>query len=136
MRTFLTVLLTLLGFVGLLTPAAAHHGFETEYDNDKVITATGVVSKVEWTNPHMHVYVVVTEAGGKLSTYNLELTSPNAIQRLGWNKNDLLAGEKVTFKAHAGKVVESRAALDSLVKASAPKQEISKGQRPEDVGSN
>jgi hypothetical protein len=60
------------------------------------------------------------DAAGKLTTYNLELTSPNAIQRLGWNKNDLVAGEKVTFKAHAGKVVESRAALDSLVKANAP----------------
>jgi hypothetical protein len=122
MRTHLTVMLTVLGFVGLIAPAAAHHGFETEYDNDKVISASGVVSKIEWTNPHMHVYV--------------ELTSPNAIQRLGWNKNDLVAGEKVSFKAHAGKVVESRAALDSLVKANAPKQEIFKGQRPEDLGSN
>jgi len=136
MRMHLTVLLTVLGFVGLIAPAAAHHGFETEYDNDKVISATGVVSKIEWTNPHMHVYVDVTDAAGKVTTYNLELTSPNAIQRLGWNKNDLVAGEKVSFKAHAGKVVESRAALDSLVKASAPKQEIFKGQRPEDLGSN
>jgi len=136
MRTQLTVLLTVLGFVGLIAPAGAHHGFETEYDNDKVITASGVVSKVEWTNPHMHVYVDVPDSAGKVTTYNLELTSPNAIQRLGWNKNDLVAGEKVTFKAHAGKVVESRAALDSLVKANSPKQEIFKGQRPEDLGSN
>src|SRR5262247_2543290 len=125
-----------LGLFCLTLPVAAHHGFDTEYDSTKVITATGVVSKVEWTNPHMHVYVDVTDAAGKVTTYNLELTSPNAIQRLGWNKNDLVAGEKVTFKAHAGKVVESRAALDSLVKANAPKQEIFKGQRPEDLGSN
>jgi hypothetical protein len=117
-------------------PVLAHHGFETEYDNNKTITATGVVSKIEWTNPHMHLYVDVTDAGGKVTTYNLELTSPNAIQRQGWNKNDLVPGEKVTFKAHAGKVVEERAALDSLVKTGAPKQEIFKGQRPEDLGSN
>src|SRR4030095_13598582 len=130
MRTQLTVLLTVLGFVGLIAPAAAHHGFETDNDNDKVITATGVVSKVEWTNPHMHVYVDVTDANGKVTTYNLELTSPNAIQRLGGNKKDLVRGEKVTFSAHAGKVVESRAALDSLVKVDAPKQEIFKGPKP------
>ena len=55
MRTQLTVLLTVLGFVGLIAPAAAHHGFETEYDNDKVITASGVVSKIEWTNQQFHV---------------------------------------------------------------------------------
>ena len=136
MRTNLGVLLAGLGLVCLTVPVAAHHGFDTEYDKDKVITATGVVSKVEWTNPHMHVYIDVTDAGGKVTTYNLELTSPNAIQRQGWNKNDLVPGEKVTFKAHAGKVVEERAALDSLVKTSIPKQEIFKGQRPEDLGSN
>jgi uncharacterized membrane-anchored protein len=129
-------ILLAVGVMSLTVPAWAHHGFETEYDNNKVIDATGVVSKVEWTNPHMHLYVDVTDKAGKVTTYNLELTSPNAIQRLGWNKNDLVAGEKVTFKAHAGKVVEERAALDSLVKVSAPNQEIFKGQRPENLGSN
>jgi hypothetical protein len=128
MRMNLGVLLAGVGLSCLTVPVVAHHGFDTEYDKDKVITGTGVVSKVEWTNPHMHVYVDVTDASGKVTTYNLELTSPNAIQRLGWNKTDLLAGEKVTFAGRAGRVVESRGALDSLVKVSAPKQEIFKGE--------
>jgi len=136
MRNNLGILLAGVGIVCLSAPVRAHHGFETEYDSNKIITATGTVSKIEWTNPHMHLYVDVTDAAGKVTTYNLELTSPNAIQRQGWNKNDLVAGEKVTFKAHAGKVVEERAALDSLVKVSAPKQEIFKGQRPDGLGSN
>jgi len=135
MRMNLGALIAGLGLFCLTLPVSAHHGFDTEYDKDKVIRGTGVVSKVEWTNPHMHVYVDVTDASGKVTTYNLELTSPNAIQRLGWNKNDLLAGEKVTFIGRAGKVVESRGALDSLVKVSAPKQEIFRGERPEDLGS-
>jgi hypothetical protein len=130
------ILLAGLGIMFLTLPAWAHHGFETEYDTNKVIEATGVVSKIEWTNPHMHLYVDVTDTRGKMTTYNLELTSPTAIPRVGWNKHDLVAGERVTFKAHAGKVVEERAALDSLVKASAPNQEIFKGQRPENLGSN
>ena len=66
MRTHPTVLLTVVGFVGLVASAAAHHGFDTEYDNDKVVTASGVVAKIEWTNPHMHVYVDVTDAGRKV----------------------------------------------------------------------
>ena len=136
MRTNLGVLLAGLGLFCLTVPVAAHHGFDTEYDKDKVVTATGVVSKVEWLNPHMRVYVDVTDGTGKMTTYNLELTSPNAIQRLGWNKNDLLAGEKVTFTAHAGKVVESRGALDSLVRVSAPNQQIFRGQKPGASGSN
>ena len=133
MRTHIGILLAGIGLVCLTAPAAAHHGFDTEYDNNKLITGTGVVSKVEWTNPHMRVYVDVTDANGKVTTYNLELTSPNAIQRLGWSKTDLLPGEKVTFKGHAGKVIESRGALDSLVKVAAPKQEIFKGERPDDL---
>lgn len=136
MRRTLGIIVAGLGLFCLTVPLAAHHGFDTEYDSNKKISGTGVVSKVEWTNPHMHVYIDVTDASGKVTTYNLELTSPNAIQRLGWNKNDLLAGEKVTFAGHAGRVVESRGALDSLVKVSAPKQEIFKGQRPAESGSN
>ena len=135
MRTKFGIIVAGLGLFCLTVPVAAHHGFDTEYDSAKVIKGTGVVSKVEWTNPHMHVYIDVTDASGKVINYNLELTSPNAIQRLGWNKNDLLAGDKVTFAGHAGRVVESRGALDSLVKVSAPKQEIFKGERPEDLGS-
>jgi hypothetical protein len=131
MRTTCGIILAAVGVACLTVPVVAHHGFDTEYDSTKILTATGVVSKVEWTNPHMHVYVDVMDASGKVTTYNLELTSPNAVQRQGWNKNDLLAGEKVTFKAHAGKVEQSRAALDSLVKVSAPTQEIFKGQRPD-----
>ena len=140
MKRILLTPSTLLGASAVLVclggPVFAHHGFETEYDSNKVIEATGVVSKIEWTNPHMHLYVDVADKAGKVTTYNLELTSPNAVQRQGWTKNDLIPGEKVAFKAHAGKVVEERAALDSLVKVGAPNQEIFKGQRPDDLGSN
>ena len=135
MRTNLGVLLAGLGFLTLTVPVDAHHGFDTEYDRNKVITATGVVSKIEWTNPHMHLYVDVTDASGKVTTYNLELGSLNQIQRQGWGKRDLVPGEKVNFTAHAGRVVESRAALDALYKVSAPKQEIFKGERPADLAS-
>jgi hypothetical protein len=125
----------LIAGVGLLltVPLAAHHGFDTEYDKNKTIKGTGVVQKVEWTNPHMHVYIDVTDANGKVTTYNLELTSPNSLQRQGWSRSDLLPGEKVTFVGHAGIVVESRGALDSLVKVSAPNQQIFRGQRPDDL---
>lgn len=136
MRTSLGALLVCVGLACHTAPVLAHHGFDTEYDSTKILKATGVVAKVEWTNPHMHVYVDVTDAAGKVTTYNLELTSPNAIQRLGWNKNDLVPGEKVTFAAHAGKVVEERAALDSLVKVDAPTQEIFRGPKPAAPGSN
>ena len=73
--------------------------------------ASGVVSKVEWTNPHMRVYIDVTDKAGKVTTYNMEMTSPNTIRRRGWTMNTLLPGEKVVFEGYLGRVVESRGAL-------------------------
>jgi hypothetical protein len=120
MRTKLGILAAGFGAVCLVAPVLAHHGFDTEYDADKKITLTGVVSKVEWTNPHMHVYIDVTDAGGKVTTYNMELTSPNTVQRAGWGKNSLLPGEKVVFEGFAGKVVASRGSLAKIAKVETP----------------
>src|SRR5258706_15873870 len=100
MRTTCGLIVTALAVAYVTVPVVAHHGFDTEYDSAKTITGTGVVSKVERTNPHMHVYVDVTDAGGKVKTYNLELTSPNAIQRQGGNKNDPHAGQRGRLKGN------------------------------------
>ena len=118
MRTKLGVLVAGLGFFCLAGPAVAHHGFDTEYDAAKKFTFTGVVTKVEWLNPHMRVYVDVTDATGKVTTWNMEMTSPNTVRRQGWGLNDLLPGEKVTFTAYGGKIVETRGSLLSIKKLS------------------
>ena len=101
-------------------PLVAHHGFDTEYDKDKPVRSTGVVSRVEWTNPHMRVYIDVTDQSGKVTTYNMEMTSPNTIRRRGWTTATLLPGEKVLFEGYLGRVDESRGALQTIAKTSAP----------------
>ncbi len=118
MRMTLGVLVAGLGLFSLAVPAVAHHGFDTEYDATKKVTLTGVVSKVEWLNPHMRVYVDVTDASGKVATWNLEMTSPNTVRRQGWGTNSLLPGDKVTFTGFEGKVVETRGSLFSIKKLS------------------
>jgi hypothetical protein len=108
------------GFALCLTmPAVAHHGFDTEYDAKKKVKLKGVVTQVAWTNPHMRVYIDVTE-GGKVTTWNMELTSPNSVQRQGWGRNSLLPGDKVVFEGYGGKVVESRGSLARISKLDAP----------------
>jgi len=84
----------------------------------KKFTLSGVVQKVEWQNPHMRVYVDVTDASGKVTTWNMEMTSPNTVRRQGWGPKDLVAGEKVTFTTYGGKVIETRGSLVSIKKAS------------------
>ena len=116
----LGVLVAGLGLFCLAGPVVAHHGFDTEYDVKKKVSLTGVVTKVEWTNPHMRVYIDVTDASGKVANWNLEMTSPNTVQRQGWGKNSLLPGEKVIFEGYGGKVVETRGSLARIAKVATP----------------
>jgi hypothetical protein len=114
-----------LGLIACLAvPVYAHHSFSTEYDGTKKVKLTGVVTNVAWTNPHMRVYVDVTDASGKVTNWNLELTSPNSVRRQGWGKNDLKIGDKVTFEGYAGKVVESRGSLLSIAKVDSPDRKL------------
>jgi hypothetical protein len=116
MRSKLGVLVTGVGLFCLTVPVIAHHGFDTEYDANKKVKLTGVVTMVAWTNPHMRVYIDVTGSDGKVTNWNMELTSPNTIRRQGWGPNDLKAGDKVIFEGFGGKVVESRGSLQTIMK--------------------
>src|SRR5215475_13605056 len=131
MRTKLGILTAALSFFGFVVPAFAHHGFDTEYDVNKKFKLTGVVTKVEWLNPHMRVYIDVTDAKGTVTNWNLELTSPNTVRRQGWGPKDLLAGEKVVFEVYGGKVIESRGALARIAKADSPDKPLFVAGRPE-----
>ena len=117
MRKF-GILVAALAVLRLTAPVFAHHGFDTEYDAKKHVKLTGVVTMVSWTNPHMRVYIDVTGADGKVTNWNMELTSPNTIRRQGWGPDDLKAGDKVIFEGFGGKVVESRGSLQTIMKVS------------------
>ena len=118
MRRKLGVLVVAVSLVSVTMPIVAHHGFDTEYDANKKVKLTGVVTEVAWTNPHMRVYIDVTGPDGKVTNWNMELTSPNTIRRQGWGPSDLKAGDKVIFEGFGGKVVESRGSLQTIMKAS------------------
>ena len=81
-------------------PALAHHSFSAEYDVNKVKTLKGVITKVEWTNPHVRFYVDVKDEKGAITSWDLELQSLNTLTRAGWNKYDLKVGETVTVTAY------------------------------------
>ena len=133
MRVKLGTLVAGVGFFYAAVPVAAHHSFATEYDATKRVSLTGVVTEVQWTNPHMHVHVDVTDADGTVTNWNLELTSPNTVRRQGWGRNSLLPGDEVLFEAYMGKVVETRGALARIAKAEAPDQPLFVGGGPQGV---
>ena len=80
-------------------PVFAHHSFAAEFDQNKSVTLVGVVTKVEWMNPHTHFYVDVKTENGSVVNWDLETTSPNALSRQGWTRNSLKVGDTITVHA-------------------------------------
>src|ERR1041385_7560532 len=92
----------LIGIAGLLISMSqmfAHHAFSAEYDGSKTIVLKGVVTKLEWTNPHVRFYVDVKDDKGAVTNWDLELQSVNTLTRAGWNRNSLKVGDTVTVTA-------------------------------------
>jgi hypothetical protein len=117
MNVTLTVLITVLGVAAASAPVLGHHSFAVEYDPKKPVEGSGVISKVEWTNPHMRVYVDVTDPTGTVTTWNLELGGVNSVLRRGWKPADLMVGSKITFRGYGGRKILTRAAADVLTLA-------------------
>ena len=117
MRAKVAALIAGLGVIAVTAPLGAHHSFAVEYDPKKPVEGTGVISKVEWTNPHMRVYVDVTESNGTVTTWNLELGAVNSVLRRGWKPADLKTGAKISFKGYGGRKILTRAAADALTLA-------------------
>ncbi len=92
----LVVCLALLLFM-TARAALAHHSFAAEFDADKPLKLTGVVTKVEWQNPHTFFYIDVTDtATSKVTNWALEMGSPNGLMNQGWTRNTLKVGDIVT----------------------------------------
>lgn len=79
----------------------AHHSFDAEYDSNKPVTLTGVVTKLDWINPHAYVYLAVRDAGGAVRNYKVEMGPPYALVRGGWKRDTVKAGDTVTITGAA-----------------------------------
>src|SRR5262245_33551178 len=69
------------------SPVSAHHSFGVYVAADKPVKLTGVVTKVDWRNPHTHLYVDVKDDSGKVVNWTLEGYPPNVLSRTGWKKD-------------------------------------------------
>ena len=84
-------------------PVFAHHSGAAEFDANKKIELDGVITKVEWTNPHARFYVDVKDASGNVTNWNFELGSPNVLVRQGWRRTALKEGDQVTVEGYMAK---------------------------------
>ncbi len=84
MRVKLIFPIIAMALVAFSAPLFAHHSFSAQYDASKPITLKGVVTRFEWTNPHARFFIDVTDDKGNVTSWNLELGSPNILARAGW----------------------------------------------------
>jgi hypothetical protein len=92
-RFFLSMAIITLLASGL--PVFAHHAFSNEFDESKPITLEGVVTRIDWENPHVHYYVDVTQPDGTVVNWACETGGPNRLARRGWTHDTLKPGDKV-----------------------------------------
>ena len=91
--------LTLLLLMG--TPARAHHSFDAEYDSKKIANFTGVVTKLDWQNPHAYLFVNCKDESGAMKPLRFELGPPYALLRGGWTKETVKIGDTVSIEGGA-----------------------------------
>lgn len=105
----------------LAMQASAHHSFAAEFDADKPVELTGIVTKIEWMNPHTFFYVDVESEDGEYQNWAIELGSPNGLMRRGWTRNSMKVGDEVN--------VAGSQARDGSYKANARTVVLSDGRR-------
>jgi uncharacterized protein DUF6152 len=92
-----TALTSVLTVLMLCPPLHAHHSFGAEYDANQPVTITGVVTRIEWTNPHSFLFIDVFDSSGNKTNWKMEGYPPNVLSRTGWKRNvTLKVGDKVT----------------------------------------
>ena len=121
MRFRFAVLLAGTALAAAVAPASAHHSFAAEFDSARPVTLKGTVSRIEWTNPHSHVFIDVKDDKGGTTTWKFELASPKVLATLGWRPTLLHVGDEVT--------VEGAMAKDGSSSGNAREVTFANGQR-------
>jgi len=101
MKTRLLAATIVLSLGGL--PVFAHHSFAAEFDVKQPVTLKGTVTKVEWTNPHVWIYMDVANESGAAEHWQCENGAPNALARMGWTRNSLKVGDQITIEGFRAK---------------------------------
>jgi len=94
-----------LALVGMLplTPLLAHHSFSAEFDGSKPVQLKGVVTKLDWANPHVYFYIDVKDDKGNTVNWGCETNGPGGLRRAGWTRDSMKPGDQVTVDGYLAK---------------------------------
>jgi hypothetical protein len=88
-----TAIAAVVGIALACASIEAHHSFAAQFDPTKPLSISGPVTKVEWTNPHIYLYVDVKDPAGAVANWAVEMGNPVQLIRLGWTRNDIKVGD-------------------------------------------
>jgi hypothetical protein len=103
MRLNQAVLVAGLGLLAATLPLAAHHSFAAEFDSAKAVSLQGVVTKLDWMNPHIWIYLDTKDESGAMAHWQCEGGPPNTLTRNGWTKDSLKIGDQVNIEGFRSK---------------------------------
>lgn len=110
------------GALVAVMPAVAHHSFSAEYDSKKAVSLKGIVTKVDWMNPHVYFFLDVTDESGAITNWALEMGPPAGLQRSGWTRNTMKVGDEVIVQGTLAKDGSKQANARSVTMASTGKK--------------
>ena len=133
MKATFTIAVFGLGLAVSVMPGLAHHSVPAQYDVDRDISIRGVVTRIEWTNPHTWFYIDVRDQTGKVTNWGLEMGSPNGLMRAGWTRNSMKVGDVVTVESSRAKDGSNHANAKVVILKNSGKRLFaasSQGQQP------
>ncbi len=117
MKVFIAIASVVCWFALDAAPVLAHHSFAAEFDANLPVSFTGVVTRVDWRNPHIWIFIDVTDSEGRVTQWEVEGGAPNSLFRSGWRRDSVKIGDRVTVEGFRARRKETAANMRSMLGA-------------------